>query len=143
MRLNIHNSSKSNHTIFDRFKRKDFFFEEFENNFFFKPFLDSNYFKKLNYKKLVNNKNRVHVFGMGGSSLSSKLLIQFLNTKDLNSKIFIYDNPYDELIEKNLSQYKITNNDKFIFISKSGKTAETKYFLEYIEKYLAKIGLKK
>ena len=68
MRLNIHNSSKSNHTIFDRFKRKDFFFEEFENNFFFKPFLDSNYFKKLNYKKLVNNKNRVHVFGMGGSS---------------------------------------------------------------------------
>ena len=143
MRLNIHNSSKSNHTIFDRFKRKDFFFEEFENNFFFKPFLDSNYFKKLNYKKLVNNKNRVHVFGMGGSSLSSKLLIQLLNTKDLNSKIFIYDNPYDELIEKNLSQYKITNNDKFIFISKSGKTAETKYFLEYIEKYLAKIGLKK
>ena len=143
MRLNIHNSSKSIHTIFDRFKRKDFFFEEFENNFFFKPFLDANYFKKLNYKKLVNNKNRVHVFGMGGSSLSSKLLIQFLNTKDLNSKIFIYDNPYDELIEKNLSQYKITNNDKFIFISKSGKTAETKYFLEYIKKYLAKIGLKK
>ena len=42
------------------------------------------------------------VFGMGGSSLSSKLLIQFLNTKDLNSKIFIYDNPYDELIEKNV-----------------------------------------
>ena len=142
MRLNINNSSKSNHTIFNKFKKKDFFFEEFENNFFFKPFLDSKYFEKLDYKKLVNNKNKVHVFGMGGSSLSSKLLIQFKNTNDLNSKIFIYDNPYDELIEKNLSHRKITNNDKFIFISKSGKTVETKYFLEYIEKYLVKIGLK-
>lgn len=142
MRLNINNSSKSNHTIFNKFKKKDFFFEEFENNFFFKPFLDSKYFEKLDYKKLVNNKNKVHVFGMGGSSLSSKLLIQFKNTNDLNSKIFIYDNPYDELIEKNLSHHKITNNDKFIFISKSGKTVETKYFLEYIEKYLVKIGLK-
>ena len=142
MRLNINNSFKSNHTIFNKFKKKDFFFEEFENNFFFKPFLDSKYFEKLDYKKLVNNKNKVHVFGMGGSSLSSKLLIQFKNTNDLNSKIFIYDNPYDELIEKNLSHRKITNNDKFIFISKSGKTVETKYFLEYIEKYLAKIGLK-
>ena len=142
MRLNINNSSKSNHTIFNKLKKKDFFFEEFENNFFFKPFLDSKYFEKLDYKKLVNNKNKVHVFGMGGSSLSSKLLIQFKNTNDLNSKIFIYDNPYDELIEKNLSHRKITNNDKFIFISKSGKTVETKYFLEYIEKYLVKIGLK-
>ena len=142
MRLNINNSSKSNHTMFNKFKKKDFFFEEFENNFFFKPFLDSKYFEKLDYKKLVNNKNKVHVFGMGGSSLSSKLLIQFKNTNDLNSKIFIYDNPYDELIEKNLSHHKITNNDKFIFISKSGKTVETKYFLEYIEKYLVKIGLK-
>ena len=142
MRLNINNSFKSNHTIFNKFKKKDFFFEEFENNFFFKPFLDSKYFEKLDYKKLVNNKNKVHVFGMGGSSLSSKLLIQFKNTNDLNSKIFIYDNPYDELIEKNLLHRKITNNDKFIFISKSGKTVETKYFLEYIEKYLVKIGLK-
>ena len=142
MRLNINNSYKSNYTIFNKFKKKDFFFEEFENNFFFKPFLDSKYFEKLDYKKLVNNKNKVHVFGMGGSSLSSKLLIQFKNTNDLNSKIFIYDNPYDELIEKNLSHRKITNNDKFIFISKSGKTVETKYFLEYIEKYLVKIGLK-
>jgi len=142
MRLNINNSFKSNHTIFNKFKKKDFFFKEFENNFFFKPFLDSKYFEKLDYKKLVNNKNKVHVFGMGGSSLSSKLLIQFKNTNDLNSKIFIYDNPYDELIEKNLLHRKITNNDKFIFISKSGKTVETKYFLEYIEKYLVKIGLK-
>ena len=79
MRLNINNSSKSNHTIFNKFKKKDFFFEEFENNFFFKPFLSSKYFEKLDYKKLVNNKNKVHVFGMGGSSLSKKLLIQFKN----------------------------------------------------------------
>ena len=43
------------------------------------------------------------------------------------------------MIEKNLTNHSITSHDKFIFISKSGKTAETKYFLNYVEKYLIKI----
>ena len=136
MKLSVSNNLNINSSILTNFKNKDFFFNEFEKNHFFLPFLDKNYYKKYNFKKLVHKKNRVHVFGMGGSSLSSKLLIQFLNPKELDSKIFIYDNPYDELIEKNLTNHSITSHDKFIFISKSGKTAETKYFLNYVEKYL-------
>lgn len=142
MKLSVSNNLNINSSILINFKNKDFFFNEFEKNHFFLPFLDKNYYKKYNFKKLVHKKNRVHVFGMGGSSLSSKLLIQFLNPKELDSKIFIYDNPYDELIEKNLTNHSITSHDKFIFISKSGKTAETKYFLNYVEKYLIKIKSK-
>ena len=141
MKLKICNST-SNKSFNQKIVKNNFYFEEFENNFFLKPFLDVDYFNKYNYKKLVNKKNKVHVFGMGGSSLSSKLLIQFIDPKYLNSKIFIYDNPYDEIIERNLSHHKITKDDKFIFISKSGKTLETKYFLNYIEKYLDKIKIK-
>ena len=142
MKLSVSNNINTNSSTLTNFQKKDFFFKEFEKNYFFLPFLDKDYYKKYNFKKLVHKKNRVHVFGMGGSSLSSKLLIQFLNPKDLGSKIFIYDNPYDELIEKNLTDHNLTNHDKFIFISKSGKTAEIKYFLNYIEKYLKKIKIK-
>ena len=136
MILNSHNIKNKDHKLFENFKDNNFFFEEFESSYFFRPILEKNYYKRYDIKKFINKKNKVHVFGMGGSSLSAKLLIQFVNSKVLNSKLFIYDNPYDELIEEKLNNHQIDNYDKFIFISKSGKTEETKYFLMFLERYL-------
>jgi len=66
---------------------------EFFNLEMFKPINDKKYFSIYNFKKFINKSYRVHVFGMGGSSLSCKLLAQFIDPKLLNKKIFIYDNP--------------------------------------------------
>ena len=71
---------------------------------------------------------------MGGSSLSTKLLSQFLNPYNLGKKLFIYENPSPVVIRNALSDLNINKNDKFIFISKSGNTVEIKYFLELVIK---------
>ena len=74
---------------------------------------------------------------MGGSSLSTKLLSQFL-TLQSRKKLFIYDNPSPVVIRNALSDLNINKNDKFIFISKSGNTIEIKYFLDLVIKILKK-----
>ena len=79
---------------------------------------------------------------MGGSSLSAKLLMQFLAPEKINSELFIYDNPSPIQLESNLSGIKISKDDLFIFISKSGNTVETKFFLHWIIKYLKKNNIK-
>ena len=98
----------------------------------FNPLNQKNYFSQYDLSKFKKKSFRVHVFGMGGSSLSSKLLSQFLDPQLINKSLFIYDNPSPILINSNLSNLKISNKDKFIFISKSGNTIETKYFLHSI-----------
>ena len=142
MNLKLHNTYKKKNAKIDNIISNNFFFDEFEKNIFFTPLFKKDYFQKYSLQNLINKKNKVHVFGMGGSSLSSKLLIQFMEPKALDSKIFIYDNPYEEIILKKLTNHKISNYDKFIFISKSGKTAETKYFLSFLEGYLKKMKIK-
>ena len=106
------------------------------NNFLkldmFNPLNQKNYFSQYDLKIFKNKNFRTHVFGMGGSSLSTKLLAQFLEPQLINKSLFIYDNPSPILINSNLSKLKISNKDKFIFISKSGNTIETKYFLHSI-----------
>jgi glucose-6-phosphate isomerase len=79
---------------------------------------------------------------MGGSSLSAKLLMQFMAPEKINSKLFIYDNPSPIQLDSNLSKIKISKDDLFIFISKSGNTVETKFFLHWIIKYLKKKNIK-
>ena len=116
------------------------------NNFFeldlFKPLNQKNYFSQYDFNIFKNKKFRTHVFGMGGSSLSTKLLAQFLNPQLINKSLFIYDNPSPILIKSNLSDLKINNKDKFIFISKSGNTIETKYFIHLIIKILKQKKIK-
>ena len=106
------------------------------NNFLqldmFNPLNQKNYFSQYDLSIFKNKNFRTHVFGMGGSSLSAKLLAQFLDPQLINKSLFIYDNPSPILINSNLSNIKISNKDKFIFISKSGNTIETKYFLHSI-----------
>ena len=106
------------------------------NNFLeldmFNPLNQKNYFSQYDLSIFKNKNFRTHVFGMGGSSLSAKLLAQFLDPQLINKSLFIYDNPSPILINSNLSNFKISNKDKFIFISKSGNTIETKYFLHSI-----------
>ena len=98
----------------------------------FNPLNKKNYFSQYDLSIFKNKNFRTHVFGMGGSSLSAKLLAQFLDPRLINKSLFIYDNPSPILINSNLSNFKISNKDKFIFISKSGNTIETKYFLHSI-----------
>ena len=98
----------------------------------FNPLNKKNYFSQYDLSIFKNKNFRTHVFGMGGSSLSAKLLAQFLDPQLINKSLFIYDNPSPILINSNLSNFKISNKDKFIFISKSGNTIETKYFLHSI-----------
>ena len=116
------------------------------DNFFkidlFNPITDKNYFSQYDFSLFKKKKYRVHVFGMGGSSLSAKLLMQFLAPEKINSELFIYDNPSPIQLESNLSGIKISKDDLFIFISKSGNTVETKFFLHWIIKYLKKNNVK-
>jgi len=116
------------------------------DNFFkidlFNPITDKNYFSQYDFSLFKKKKYRVHVFGMGGSSLSAKLLMQFLAPEKINSELFIYDNPSPIQLESNLSSIKILKDDLFIFISKSGNTVETKFFLHWIIKYLKKNNVK-
>ena len=98
----------------------------------FVPLNQKKYFSQYNLSIFKNKSFRTHIFGMGGSSLSAKLLAQFLDPQLINKSLFIYDNPSPILINSNLSNFKISNKDKFIFISKSGNTIETKYFLHLI-----------
>ena len=100
----------------------------------FNPIIQKNYFDKYDLSVFKNKKFRTHVFGMGGSSLSAKLLCQFLDPYSLGKSLFIYDNPSLVMIENTLLNLNISKNDKFIFISKSGNTIETKYFLNLVIK---------
>ena len=100
----------------------------------FNPIIQKNYFDKYDLSIFKNKKFRTHVFGMGGSSLSAKLLCQFLDPYSLGKNLFIYDNPSLVMIENTLLDLNISKNDKFIFISKSGNTIETKYFLNLVIK---------
>ena len=82
----------------------------------FNPIIQKNYFDKYDLSIFKNKKFRTHVFGMGGSSLSAKLLCQFLDPYSLGKNLFIYDNPSLVMIENTLLDLNISNNDKFIFI---------------------------
>ncbi|MDA8711184.1 hypothetical protein N9M54_02645 [Alphaproteobacteria bacterium] len=120
----------------------DYSIDDFFKIELFNPITQKNYFSQYDFSILKKKKYRVHVFGMGGSSLSAKLLMQFMAPEKINSKLFIYDNPSPIQLDFNLSKIKISKDDLFIFISKSGNTVETKFFLHWIIKYLKKKNIK-
>lgn len=120
----------------------DYSIDDFFKIDLFNPITQKNYFSQYDFSILKKKKYRVHVFGMGGSSLSAKLLMQFMAPEKINSKLFIYDNPSPIQLDSNLSKIKISKDDLFIFISKSGNTVETKFFLHWIIKYLKKKNIK-
>lgn len=123
-------------------KNIDYSIDDFFKIDLFNPITQKNYFSQYDFSILKKKKYRVHVFGMGGSSLSAKLLMQFMAPEKINSKLFIYDNPSPIQLDSNLSKIKISKDDLFIFISKSGNTVETKFFLHWIIKYLKKKNIK-
>ena len=74
-------------------------------------------------KNYSNNKNHFIIFGIGGSNLGSKALIDILQ-KNNKKKITFFDN-IDPIYFKNyINNYKFKDTG-FIIISKSGKTLET------------------
>ena len=62
------------------------------NSFFdldmFSPINKKKYFSKYDFSKFKNKSFRTHVLGMGGSSLSSKLLSQFIDPFSINKNLF-------------------------------------------------------
>ena len=112
--------------------------KEFLSLDMFNPINQKNYFDRYNLNLFKKKKFRTHVFGMGGSSLSTKLLAQFLDPNSLGKNLFIFDNPSPVKIKNSLQDLQINKNDKFIFISKSGNTIEIKYFLHMLIKILNK-----
>ena len=116
--------------------------DEFMNLSMFNPINEKKYFSQYNLKQFQNKKFRVHVFGMGGSSLSSKLLAQFIDPTLINNSLYIYDNLSLAYISSTISKIKISSKDRFIFISKSGNTIETKYFLHLVIRLLKKKNIK-
>tara|TARA_Y100000996_G_C22551577_1_gene653854 strand:- start:641 stop:1798 length:1158 start_codon:yes stop_codon:yes gene_type:complete len=126
---------------FKNLKFKKNYFQDYSINEFmglsmFNPITQKDYFSQYDLNKFKKKNHRVHVFGMGGSSLSSKLLALFIDPKVLNESLFIYDNPSLVNITSTINRLKLSKNDKFIFISKSGDTIETKYFLHLVMKIL-------
>ena len=65
--------------------------DEFMNLSMFNPINEKKYFSQYNLKQFQNKKFRVHVFGMGGSSLSSKLLQALPQLSHLNGPRFGMD----------------------------------------------------
>ena len=90
--------------------------EDFFSLDMFNPINQKNYFNSYNLKIFKDKSFRTHVFGMGGSSLSSKLLGQFIDPSIINKKLFFYDNPSPTRIQNSLSDLKVGKKDKFIFI---------------------------
>ena len=125
--MKIKNNSKNLTSI--KQKNINYSINEFFSLDMFNPITQKSYFDKYDLSIFKKKKFRTHVFGMGGSSLSTKLLAQFLDPYSLSKNLFIYDNPSPVIIKNALLDLNIDKNDKFIFISKSGNTIETKYFL--------------
>ncbi len=108
----------------------------------FNPINKKDYFSQYNLDIFKNKSFRTHVFGMGGSSLSTKLLAQFIDPSVINKSLYIYDNPSPVSIKSNLTNLNINNKDKFIFISKSGNTIEIQFFLHLVIKILKQKNIK-
>jgi glucose-6-phosphate isomerase len=97
--------------------------------------------KSLLSKKKFKNKNLVF-FGLGGSSLGIKTIVESLNHKaKFKNSIYIIDNVDGEYFEEifNEINIKFTN---FIFISKSGDTFEIKNLLTETLKKIKLKGIK-
>ena len=74
-------------------------------------------------KNYSNNKNHFIIFGIGGSNLGSKALIDILQ-KNNKKKITFFDNIDPIYFKNSINNYKFKDTG-FIIISKSGKTLET------------------
>ena len=75
--------------------------KEFLSLDMFNPINQKNYFDIYNLDLFGKKKFRTHVFGMGGSSLSTKLLAQFLDPNSLGKNpIKDAGNPQDIFLKK-------------------------------------------
>ena len=100
--------------------------------------------KELNKTKTLLNKRNFQnkdlvFFGMGGSSLGIKTIIESLSKQDnFKKKVFLVDNLDGEYFDKVFNDINIRSTN-FVFISKSGSTFEIKKLLkETVKKLVSK-----
>ena len=98
--MKIKNNSKNLISI--KQKNINYSINEFFSLDMFNPITQRSYFDKYDLSIFKKKKFRTHVFGMGGSSLSTKLLAQFLDPYSLSKNLFIYDNPSPVIIKNAL-----------------------------------------
>ena len=97
--------------------------------------------KKFFSKRNFHNKDLVF-FGMGGSSLGIKTIIQTLSKEDdFKKNVFLLDNLDGEEFERIFDKINIKSTN-FVFISKSGSTFEIKKLLKETIKKLASKSIK-
>ncbi len=97
---------------------------------------DNDYSVLMKLIKKIKPSNII-LFGMGGSSLGTKAIVDALGGKN---KLRIVNNPDGENFEKLFKEIKI-NSSFFIFISKSGDTIEIKKLLKETLIKLNKAGI--
>jgi len=115
---------RSNETIFKKLEK-----EQESIGYYQLPF--ANVDDILEYAKGVN-KSQIVVIGIGGSSLGSRAIYEFLKSKINFKKSLIFLESTDPL-DVNSKLDKINKNDAhFIAISKSGTTVETVAILKYL-----------
>lgn len=99
--------------------------------FFKKENLDIVYEEYEKRRDIIQSSKKVYLIGLGGSYLATKAILDIM---DLEDKIeFI--GPY---LDYDFS--KMSKEDYFIIISKSGKTYEIKYILEKIEHLISDLN---
>jgi glucose-6-phosphate isomerase len=115
--MKIKNNSKNLTSI--KQKNINYSINEFFSLDMFNPITQKNYFEKYDLSIFKKKKFRTHVFGMGGSSLSTKLLAQFLDPYSLSKNLFIYDNPSPVIIKNvllDLFRNRVTQLKQSIFL---------------------------
>lgn len=114
---------KSNNEIFERLVE-----EKKTIGFYNLPFQDTKYIK--DFAKTVNQKDIV-IIGIGGSSLGTYAIHQFLQHKENNKKLHFLESTDPIDLERRIKKINL-EDVLFIIISKSGTTIETVSILKYL-----------
>tara|TARA_B100000767_G_C19759153_1_gene534332 strand:+ start:1192 stop:2409 length:1218 start_codon:yes stop_codon:yes gene_type:complete len=123
-RNNISTINNSLKKILKEINKKKDIFHSFSKSF--KLNLNTSELKKFRkFKQII-------IIGMGGSILGTKAIYSFLHHK-IKKKIIFFDN-LDQCQIENFSKNKISKNNLFIVVSKSGNTIETLTNLNLIKK---------
>ena len=122
-------SKNINHNVFEDIKK-----EQDSIGYYNLPNQDVKYIQE--YAKKITKKNIV-IVGIGGSSLGSYAVYEFLKyTKDFDKNIIFCESTDPVLLNNTLTKLDL-NDTVFLIISKSGNTVETisifKYILSLVE----------
>jgi len=116
---------KSNSEIFERLKA-----ERKEVGYYDLPYQNTTYIQ--DYAKTIS-KTHIVVVGIGGSSLGSRAIYEFLLPSNTYDKDLLFLETIDPLEIKHSLRSTNLDDTQFVIISKSGNTIETISLLKYLD----------